>query len=83
MQERKPVVRGIDKIYMNLKENTCVFYFIDGGTFRLNSSPEISIVRFYEWFVSDTYYRLLTDEQFAASQEDTQVIDIDELEKAA
>ena len=64
----------LDKIYMNQSENYCILFYSDGRQFMLRSGSNTSIIRFLEWFLSDTYYHLLNDEQFEMSQEITQVI---------
>lgn len=75
----------IDKVYMNLEKNEAHIIFEDGRVVRLFSDK--CIIEFYEWFFSDTYYPLGKHkehkEMMARCTEDTQIIELHELEDNA
>jgi hypothetical protein len=75
----------IDKVYMNLQKNEAYLLFEDGRVITLSSDE--CILEFYAWFTSKTYYPLGEREEHEAqvvrSAEDTQIIDLTELDDAA
>lgn len=65
------------KTIISEADNVAFIHLANGTVFVLRSTEGISIKRFYEWYISDTYYPLLTDEQWESTQETTQDIKIE------
>lgn len=61
------------------ERNEAIMVFTDKRAVKISSGPDTDIERFLEWFFSPSDTRLLNNETYAVSLEDTQIINLEEV----